>query len=202
MEGHSGAHGNGACSATHVSRMLLAMRIMRSRAKSIRGTIVLLAMFAIATARAASASEAIDSVMVQALTLRGLDGQQHHLSEWQGKVIVLNFWASWCAPCQQEIRDFVAFQERFATRGLQVIGVGLDEERRLRNVQRTLAINYPVLVVSPAQDGAVLRAWGDDSGEIPYTVVIDTAGHIAHVHRGPMSAEQIEQIILALLAQS
>jgi len=178
------------------------IQIMRPRAPSIRRRFAIFAMFVLAGASSAVMPEPIDPAKARTLTLWGLDGQQHRLSEWQGKVIVLNFWASWCAPCQQEIRDFVAFQERFATRGLQVVGVGLDEERRLRNVQRTLAINYPVLVVEPTHDSAVLRAWGNDSGEIPYTVVIDTAGRIVHVHRGPMSAEQIEQILLALLGQS
>jgi peroxiredoxin len=135
----------------------------------------------------------------KAFTLPGLDGLQHRLSDWSGKVIVLNFWASWCGPCQQEIRDFVGYQEKFAVRGLQVIGIGLDEERRLRNVQRTLAINYPVLVVDPVHDVGILRAWGNSSGAIPYTVVIDRLGRIAHIHRGPMQSEQIEEIVVPLL---
>ncbi len=83
---------------------------------------------------------------VPAFKLPGMDGKQHELAEWRNKVVLLNFWASWCSPCQTEIRDLVAFQTQYAAQGLQIVGIGLDDEKKLRNVQRSLGINYPVLV--------------------------------------------------------
>ncbi len=137
----------------------------------------------------------------ETFVLPGLDGTPHRLADWHGKVIVLNFWASWCAACQVEIRDFVAYQERHAADGLQIVGIGVDDARPLRNVQRSLAINYPVLVADPLREFGILRSWGDSSGAIPYTVVIDRSARVVHQHRGPMTYEQIEEIITPLLDQ-
>jgi peroxiredoxin len=134
-----------------------------------------------------------------AMTLPGLDGNRHSLADWRGKIIVLNFWAAWCAPCQAEIPDFVASQERYASRGLQVVGIGIDAEKPLRNVQRTLEMNYPVLVADPAGHRSLLQQWGNGSGVIPYTVVIDRKGRVAYTHRGPMEHGDLDAIVLPLL---
>ncbi len=77
------------------------------------------------------------------LILNDLDGQKHNLYDWNGKVIMLNFWATWCGPCQIEISDFIKYQRKFEGRGLQIIGVGLDDSRILRDYMRTLGIITP-----------------------------------------------------------
>ncbi len=131
--------------------------------------------------------------------LPGLDGTKHSLQEWKGKVIVFNFWASWCSPCQYEIRDLVQMQDKYKGQGLQVIGVGVDEERKLRNVSRTLGINYPILVAEPSSHPDLLTDWGNSEQIVPYTVIIDTTGHIHYIHRGQMSMETFQDYVLPLL---
>jgi peroxiredoxin len=136
---------------------------------------------------------------LQPIRLPDLDGTQRTLAEWSGKVLMLNFWASWCAPCQYEIPEFVAYQDQYAAQGLQVVGVGLDEARRLRNVARTLGINYPVMVIEEQAGAALMRQWGNDKGILPYTVVIDRDGHIRYIHRGRMDNYAFQQYVKPLL---
>ncbi len=136
---------------------------------------------------------------IKSLSLLGLDGVNHSLAEWSGKVVLLNFWATWCSPCIYEIRDFVAFQELYKVRGLQIIGVGMDEEYKLRNVQRTLEINYPVLVADPVKNSGLMTRWGNSSGVVPYTVVIDREGRVVYTHHGLMSRDEFDEFVLPLL---
>jgi thiol-disulfide isomerase/thioredoxin len=136
----------------------------------------------------------------QALRLKGLDGVWHNLSEWNGKVVVLNFWATWCSPCLSEIPHLVAYQEQYRSLGLQIVGVGLDDERKLRNVQRTLEISYPVLLADPRIHGGLMRSWRNVTGVVPYTVVIDRDGQVKYTHQGLMEREVFDEYVLPLLA--
>ncbi len=130
---------------------------------------------------------------------KGLDGEMHSLTEWNGKVVMLNFWASWCSPCLNEIKEFVHYQEQYGKRGLQIIGLGLDEARKLKNVARTLGINYPVLVAEPGSNRKLLAKWGNSSGLIPYTVFFDKSGKLSGSHKGVIDDQTFEQKILPLL---
>lgn len=134
-----------------------------------------------------------------AFQLPGLDGQSHSLSDWKGKVILLNFWASWCAPCQAEIKDFVRYQDQYGERGLQIVSLGLDEARKLGNVQRTLGINYPVLVADPVNDAGILDDWGNAKQIVPYTVVIGRDGRLNYIHRGQLDDNSFREFVLPLL---
>ncbi len=137
----------------------------------------------------------------KALSLPGLDGTTHSLADWNGQVILLNFWASWCSPCLAEIPDLVAFQEVYGGRGLKVVGVGIDEAHKLNNVARTLGMNYPILVADPDSGGLqVMEPWGNTSGVIPFTVVIDRDGRVVFKHRGPLQRDELDEVLRPLLA--
>ncbi len=131
--------------------------------------------------------------------LPATDGKKHTLSDWKGKVIMLNFWASWCAPCQFEIPRFVRYQKEYAAKGLQIVGVGLDEVTKLKNVERSLEMNYPTMVIDQLDGGALLEKFGNDQRIVPYTVVIDKDGTIVYIHRGGLEDDDFAEFVLPLL---
>ena len=135
------------------------------------------------------------------LILNDLNGQEHNLYDWHGKVIMLNFWATWCGPCQIEIPDFIDYQTRYADKGLQVIGIGLDEVRKLRNYVRTVGINYPILQADPELQYSLLKQWGNPFGVLPFTVIIAGDGHLVFMQKGIFSRQAFETIVKPLLIQ-
>ncbi len=128
-----------------------------------------------------------------------LSGTPQNLRQWRGKVLLLNFWASWCSPCLAEIRHLTGFQRDYGTDGLQIVGLGVDEPRKLQNVQRSLQINYPVLVADSKQSKSILKAWGNKTGMIPYTVVFDQEGRIVQAHRGILGEAEFDELVKPLL---
>lgn len=94
------------------------------------------------------------------LILNGLDGKEHNPYGWRGQVIMMNFRATWCGPCQVEIPYFMKYQQTYAGSGLQIIGIGLDEAQKLRIYACILNINYPILHADPEQQYALLNQCG------------------------------------------
>jgi thiol-disulfide isomerase/thioredoxin len=137
---------------------------------------------------------------VPSLNLPDLDNKPHSLSEWHGKTVLLNFWASWCPTCQYEIPDLVRWQEQYGNRQLQVIGIGIDKSAPLGNVARSFEINYPILVVEPPRGPGLLEEWGDPNGLLPYSVIINSAGKIVYRHRGAFTQETFDFEVLPLLS--
>lgn len=133
------------------------------------------------------------------IRLPDLQGEVHGLDEWRGKVIILNFWATWCPPCQYETPDLIRYQGQYGARGLQVIGVGLDEARRLGNFRRHYGINYPILVSGETRGAKLMEQWGNRKGIVPYTVVIAPDGHIAYRRSGQFGDTAFEDFVLPLL---
>jgi thiol-disulfide isomerase/thioredoxin len=134
------------------------------------------------------------------LTLPDLEHKPRSLSEWRGKTVLLNFWASWCPTCQYEIPDLIRWQQQYGDRQFQVIGIGIDEETPLRNVARTFGVNYPVLIADPARNGRLLEEWENSGGRLPYSVIIDPDGRIVYRSTGTFTQEIFEFEILPLLS--
>ena len=135
------------------------------------------------------------------LILNDLNGQQQNLYQWHGQVIMLNFWATWCGPCQIEIPDFIDQQTQYANQGLQIIGVGLDDIRKLRNYVRTVGINYPILQADPELQYPLLKQWGNPFGVLPFTVIIGKDGRLIFMQQGIFNKEAFNTIVKPLLTQ-
>jgi cytochrome c biogenesis protein CcmG/thiol:disulfide interchange protein DsbE len=126
-----------------------------------------------------------------------LDGRPFALAKLRGKVVLLNFWATWCAPCQIETPRFVSWQKRYAAQGLQVVGVSMDDEAGpVRAAAKRLGVNYPVVM----GDEKLGEAYGGVLG-LPLTFLIGRDGKIAAVYRGETDLKRIEADLRRLLAQ-
>lgn len=132
------------------------------------------------------------------VSLADADGRMHSLSEWRGKVLLLNFWATWCPPCREEIPMLNALQTQWGGQGVQVIGVALDDAAEVREFMRRTPLAYPSLI--GGDDGAKLaERLGDLLGVLPFTVVVDATGKVAGQHLGEMNAEDAEDLLRPLL---
>ena len=131
-------------------------------------------------------------------TLMDVTGQQRNVSEWKGKVLVINLWASWCPPCLQEIPYFIKLQEQYGDQGLQFVGIALEGVDEVLDFANEQGINYPLLVGE--QDVIKLASkFGNSNGGLPYTVVIDRESRIHFIKQGPLSEAEAEQVITPLL---
>lgn len=127
-----------------------------------------------------------------------LDGKQRHLNEWAGQVVLVNFWAPWCPPCRKEMPALMELQEKYAPRGLTVVGITIDTRDNAQNFADSLGINFPIVIGE--EDGLELaQTLGNKVGALPYTVVLDRQGRIAYTHRSEITLEQAEQAVLPLL---
>lgn len=117
------------------------------------------------------------------------------LAQYQGKVVILNFWATWCGPCKEEIPAFVELYDRYKDKGLVILGVSIDDTvDQLRPFMRQYHMQYPVLQMTPD----IEEAYGPFYG-VPTTFFIARDGAICRRHMGPVTREQFEQEIKSLL---
>jgi cytochrome c biogenesis protein CcmG/thiol:disulfide interchange protein DsbE len=120
------------------------------------------------------------------------------LAEHRGKVVVLNFWATWCPPCRKEIPDFNELQAQYGDKGLQFIGVALDEEGlpKVKKWTSTNPVNYPVVIA----DAQIKKTYGEMNA-IPVTMLIDRQGIIRTKYIGMRQKAIVESMIAPLLAE-
>jgi peroxiredoxin len=131
-------------------------------------------------------------------TLADIAGNVRNINEWDGRVVAINFWASWCSPCLQEIPELVDLQTRFGAQGLQVIGIALQKPEELVDFVRDYGMNYPVLAGESAVI-AIAESYGNTFGALPYTAIIDRTGKVVFVKAGPVTHTEVESVIAPLL---
>lgn len=133
-----------------------------------------------------------------ALRLPDINGVEQTLAQWQGKVIVVNFWATWCPPCLKEIPDFIKVSQRHANDPVQFLGVSIDRPEAVKAFAEEYKIPYPLLLGSPSTL-EMARGFGNSAQALPFTVIIDRTGVIREVKLGTLNQEELERKIRALL---
>jgi thiol-disulfide isomerase/thioredoxin len=137
---------------------------------------------------------AVDTGPMLQASLPDLSGAPQQIGNWKGKVLVVNFWATWCPPCLEEIPHFVRMQERFGGQGLQFVGIAIDEADKVRAFARKQQINYPIMIGQ--MDAIELsKTAGNKAGGLPYTLVLDRSGAVVSQHYGGLD----EQILLPII---
>ena len=125
-------------------------------------------------------------------------GVRHGVSEWDGKVLVMNFWATWCPPCLHEIPMFIALQQRYGSRGVQFLGIAIDDADKVAAFADEVGLNYPTL--HGQMDAIeVMSAYGNKSGGLPFTVIISRSGRIVARHPGVLDEVSATALIEELL---
>ncbi len=135
-----------------------------------------------------------------ALTLPDSAGTPHALAQWQGKIVVVNFWATWCPPCRDEIPAFAAVSRRLAGEQVQFIGLSLDSAENVQAFAQEFDVPYPLLIASYDVLGLV-AATGNPSRALPFTLIVDRHGKIRHTELGSLNTAELEGKIHPLLAQ-
>jgi peroxiredoxin len=157
-----------------------------------------LALSAYATAPWAARQEpSLIGKAAPAFALKDITGKPLKLADYRGKVVLLDFWATWCVPCRVEIPHFVELQKQYASRGFTMIGISMDDEPGLvLPFAKKHGMNYPVVV----GDAALGEKYGGILG-LPVAFVIDRNGIIRERYDGVTSAETFEKAVVALLAK-
>ena len=146
----------------------------------------------------ASRTSAAIGLQLPDFELADIAGEIRKTSEWTGKVRVLNFWATWCPPCREEIPMFIKLQEKYADQGLQFVGIALEDPEPIVEFIADIDINYPLLV-GQYPVIKLASAVGNHAGILPYTIFVNRQGKIAFIKQGAIKQAEAEQLINALL---
>ena len=148
-------------------------------------------------ASAAFAEQGLLNKQAPEFTLRDLNGQTLRLAGYRGRVVLFNFWATWCAPCQAEMPVFAAWQRQYGPQGLQVIGISMDDgAASARRLAKRLKLNYPVAM----GDERLAARYGGVLG-LPLTFLIDRDGVVRARFQGETDLKVIENRLRTLLAR-
>lgn len=131
-------------------------------------------------------------------SLPDLNGQEQAFSQWNNKVVLLNFWATWCPPCRREMPDFVEVYEQYKDKDFIVVGVGTDNQEKIAEFIKQLDVNYPILVGGRSAM-EVSYQYGNHSGALPYSIIIDKQGIIRYRAGGFISRQKLLNQIEPLL---
>ena len=140
----------------------------------------------------------VDASALLALSLPDPAGKEQSIGQWRGKVVVVNFWATWCTPCREEMPEFVKAQTEYGSKGLQFVGIAVDDADKVERFSKELGLNYPTLI---GGYGAVelSKTLGNKLAALPFSIVLDRQGQIVHTQLGPLKPAQLRAIVTKLL---
>lgn len=133
--------------------------------------------------------------VVPEFSLSDTENKVHSVSEWQSKILVINFWATWCQPCLKEIPDFMALQNQYAKQNVQFIGIAIDDLSSVLRYKNSIGINYPILIASEWDGYELSSRMGNSSNTVPYTVVVNSDRKIIFRYSGAVKKTDLISVI-------
>lgn len=146
-----------------------------------------------ATTAAAATTEAVYSA-----SFPDAAGQLQPLSQWRDRVMVVNFWATWCPPCLEEMPELSSLQDKYRDRNLTIVGISTDDVAKVSAYSQDTPVSYPLLAAD-FEGMNLAESLGNDKGVLPYTVVLQADGKIASIHYGRLDIHALEQALIPLL---
>mgnify|MGYP001557604923 CR=1 FL=1 len=137
-------------------------------------------------------------IELHSIPLDDLDGRQTRVSDWDDNVLVVNFWAPWCAPCRREIPALLEIQREFAARGVRILGIAFDGAEQVRRFVTEYGIDYPIFLAG-SRSAMYNAAFDNPSGSLPFTALLDGERRIVYRHNGELTAQQLREQLEALL---
>ena len=131
-------------------------------------------------------------------TLPDLDDKPQSVAQWQGKILIINFWATWCPPCLKEIPEFIKLQDEYKDKGLQFVGIAIEDKQPVQEYLQRIKVNYPVLIGGEAA-AMLAQQLGNVINTVPFTVIVNQQGQIVHHQLGELSREKVVEVIEPLL---
>jgi thiol-disulfide isomerase/thioredoxin len=125
-------------------------------------------------------------------------GEMVSADAFAGKTILINFWATWCGPCREEMPMLMDLQSKHADKGLQIVGIALDDANAVKNFVQTYGISYPILV-GESDVFETSEAYGNSEGVLPFSVLIDKDGIIRWQYAGKIKHKDINDLLSNLL---
>ena len=126
------------------------------------------------------------------------DGKAANSAEWQGKVLVVNFWASWCPPCVEEMPTLDLLQQEYLQQNVLFVGIGIDSPSNIREFLKSTPVSYPILI-GGLEGSNLSKQMGNTQGALPYTVIIDPKGKSTYTKLGKISEDELRKAIKAAL---
>jgi thiol-disulfide isomerase/thioredoxin len=142
----------------------------------------------------------VEASAVEKLLSQSMDdanGRQQPLAQWKDKILVVNFWATWCAPCVDEMPELSELQDQIGPAGMQIIGIGIDSASNIAEFAAKYKITYP-LYVGGVNGTELSRRFGNEAGGLPFTVLIDKNGNVRKTYLGRLKMEQLREDLSSL----
>ncbi len=143
---------------------------------------------------------ASSSLPILDLVLNDLQGQPQSFAQWRGKLLIVNYWATWCLPCREEMPGFSRVQEKYRDKGVQFVGISIDNAAKIAEFVKATPVSYPLLIgdIGVMENSAAL---GNTRQALPFTAVFDRQGRLVSTKLGRLPEADLEHQLIKLMSR-